>query len=134
MATIALPRGKQLVIDIPSFSFGRNQTKPFSTLAFASVGCLILFLAFIIAYQTAAFENMTTVSKTLLSGMFVIIAPALAFIFSVLSLRRYVKDHNQVSGMIFAYISFIVSSIYIVTALAMPLLLLGMYVVYVYIW
>jgi hypothetical protein len=66
--------------------------------------------------------------------LFVVVAPALALYFSVVSLRRYVKHHHEVRGMFLAYVSFVVSSLYFITALAMPLVLLGLYVMYVYIW
>jgi hypothetical protein len=70
----------------------------------------------------------------MLSMLFVVITPALALLFSIISLRRYVKFHTEVRGMFLAYISFFISSLYFVTALAMPIVLLGLYLMYVYIW
>lgn len=134
MTTIALPRGRQLKIALPSFGTNRTHATPFSTLAIASIGCIALFVSFIIAYQFSAFENMASVSKALLSTLFVVLAPAFALVFSTLSLRRYVKMHTKVRGMVLAYISFVISAIYFAAALAMPVVLLGMYLVYVYVW
>ncbi len=130
MTTIAIPRKRIQSLYQPMV----RKASPFSAHAIASVFCTALFISFVGIYQTATFEALTSTSKAMLSMLFVVVAPALALYFSVTSLRRYVKQHNEVRGMFLAYISFVVSSLYFVTALAMPLVLLGLYVVYIYIW
>jgi hypothetical protein len=129
MVTIAIPRRR-----LESFKSTFSRTTAFSSLALASGLCLALFLVYLIAYQTSAFDSWTTATKAFWSGVFAVICPALALVFSTMSLRRYVKMHQQVRGMVLAYISFSISSLYFVTALAMPFVLLGLYLVYVYIW
>jgi hypothetical protein len=130
MTTIALPR-RRIKAFRPALAV---EAVPYSTLALASIGCVALFISFILFYQTGFFNSLSFAATAFWSSLFIVIAPALALVFSVIALRRYIKLHEQVRGMFLAYISFAVSATYFVTALAMPLVFLGLYFIYVYIW
>ncbi|MCC2630405.1 MAG: hypothetical protein K0S38_214 [Candidatus Paceibacter sp.] len=130
MTTIAIPR-RRIRAFRPAIAI---ESTPYSSLALASIGCIGLFISFILLYQFGIFDSVSFATTALWSSLFLIIAPALALVFSVMALRRYVKLHEQVRGMFLAYISFALSGIYFATALAMPIVFLGFYAVYVYIW
>jgi hypothetical protein len=130
MTTIAIPR-KSIETHYQTVV---RRVSPYSFHALLSIFCIIIFASFLMMYQMAAFDALSSTSRAMLTMLSVVVAPALGLYFSVISLRRYVKQHHEVRGMFLAYISFFVSSLYFVTALAMPLVLLGMYVIYVYIW
>src|SRR4051812_17506107 len=131
MTTIAIPQRKSVDRNFIPY---RSQSIPFSGMAIMSSVCTLLFLAFIVMYQTSTFNAMPVQTKALWSGLFIIITPAIALVLSVISLRRYVKSHTQVRGMVLAYVAFVINALYFLTALAMPLVLLGFYIVYVYVW
>jgi hypothetical protein len=128
MITIALPRKR-----IRLFDQARQRVAPYSLYAVLSITCTAAFILYVLAYSSTMF-NPESVSHILMTSFFILGAPALGLCFSVVALRRYVKKHEEVRGMFLAYVSFFVSSLYFVTALAMPLVLLVMYVVYVSIW
>lgn len=129
MTTIALPRKR-----IKAYYEPVLYETPYSTYAVWSILCVGLFLGFLGLYQTSILERLPDGIVMVGSMLFVIVAPALAFIFSVISLRRYVQFRSKVKGMFLAYISFFISALYFITAVAMPVVLLGLYIVYVYIW
>ncbi len=131
----ALPRRKVQVfrdIALPQTrALPAQNVLPYSTLSIVSIGCIALFVAFVFMYQTPVVEAMKFAPKALLSSVFIILAPAVALLTSFLALRRYVQSREQIRGMGLAYISFVISTIYFITALAMPLVLLGFYLLYV---
>lgn len=136
MTTIAIPRGKIDAIQQPARSIPVSgaRSSRYSVMALASIGCIALFLSFIALYQTSIFEHISFTTKALLSFLFVVAAPGLALYFSVTSLHRYVHNRSEVRGLGLAYVSFVISAVYFVTALAMPFVLIGFYLMYVYIW
>jgi hypothetical protein len=122
MNTIALPRRRLAT------SAAITTQQPFNTYAIASAACLMIFASYLLAFRHAL------AAQPVWTLLCLIIAPALALVFSVKSLHSFVKYKSEARGMVLAYISFIVSAFYFIAALALPFVLLGFYIVYVYIW
>jgi hypothetical protein len=133
MTTIALPQRKIRAINLPQ-SQALAPVAPFSIMAIASIACIGLFVGFLALYHTSMIQSLHMASKALIAFLFVVVAPGLALYFSAVSLHAYIKMQTNVRGMLLAYISFVISAVYFVTALAMPFILLGFYLLYVYIW
>jgi hypothetical protein len=126
MNTIAIPLRKSL-------GFTGASTRPFSTHAIASIFCTSLFLLYIATFKTSMLFEITFI-EMLLSAFCIVLAPALALWFSVVSLRNGIKMKLQIRGMYLAYFSFFVSALYFVTAFATPIVLLLLYFIYTYIF
>src|SRR5207253_2039836 len=94
--------------------------------------CILSFILYVFAYRTTMLYDLT-LFKAFVTFLFVVIAPALALIFSVIALRYAIKFQFEMRGMTLAYLSFFVSALYFMTALAMPIVLLGLYFMYIYI-
>ncbi len=62
---------------------------------------------------------------------FIVFVPFIALIFSIISLRQI--SHNHDKGMTLSYIALGISGLYFMVALAIPVVLLGLYLIYTYV-
>lgn len=105
---------------------------PYSSHAILSTVLISFFLLAIAGYERYFF-SILPFPRPFTTGFLILVAPALALIFSVISLRQGIKLRMQMRGMVLAYISFFISTFYFVIILALPLVLLCLYIMYVYI-
>lgn len=65
------------------------------------------------------------------SILFVVVLPALTFILSILSVRQIMTTHER--GATLSYIALSMTSLYLIAGMAIPFVLIGLYIVYSYI-
>ena len=121
MATLTLKQARSRAITFPISFVGRyNKFALMST-----ISALLFLMYFLIPHIGVMYAFFS------MNVFFVFIAPLAALIFSAISLRQITKNHDR--GIYMSVTTLILTSLYFITALAIPFVLVGCYVLYTYI-
>ena len=125
MTTATIKRDRFTRLSIPNVSLvGYNTTAIFS-IVFAG-----LFMMYFLVPHVGILKQFFN-----LSFFYVLVAPLAAFILAVISMRQILRSdvsHSSDGGLIMSVSALVVTSLYFIVALAIPLVLLCCYVVYTY--
>jgi EamA domain-containing membrane protein RarD len=91
-----------------------------------SLGFAFLFILYFLIPHSGPLSALFS-----LSIVYLVLLPALAFLFAVLSLRQIAR--TQEKGSLLSYVALGVASLYFIVALAIPFVLIGYYLVYSYV-
>ncbi len=94
--------------------------------ALLSLAFMSMFIVYVFLPHPPALRSLMN-----LSVLFVVVLPLVSFVLSIISIRQGLYNHEK--GIYLAYSAFALASLYFMTALAVPLVLLIYYVVYTYI-
>jgi hypothetical protein len=120
MTTVALPQKKiaSLFPSIKSFNLNRG--------AIISFALTLIFLSFFVLPHTGILHIAFRFSV-----FFMLILPCLTFILSLLSIHHMLATGER--GMALGYVALSVTALYLIVALAIPFVLMALYLVYTYI-
>ena len=118
---------------ITSINYSRAQTSSFShafgnynKYALASFTFAALFISYFLVPHSGILSPVMNFSV-----FFVVFAPFIGLLLSVISIKQISRTHNK--GMVLSYISLGITGVYFMVALAIPVVLIGLYFVYTYI-
>ncbi len=118
MTTIAI---KQQAI--PSYSL---PTQNYNKYTFMSLVLVALFILYFFVPHVGVLNSVFN-----LSIVFVVFIPLAAFVLSLISVRQISQTHGK--GMVLSYIALGVTSLYFMVALAVPVVIVGFYILYSYV-
>jgi hypothetical protein len=92
----------------------------------ASTIFIALFLAYLVVPHVGTIRSVFH-----LSVFYVIVCPIAAFIFAILGVHQIYKTGER--GLLAAYITLAISTLYLVVGMAIPVVLVGFYILYAYV-
>ncbi|MES2437372.1 MAG: hypothetical protein V4519_05180 [Patescibacteria group bacterium] len=121
MATIAIQSQKA------SRSFqASNALQAVNKAALVSISLTVLFLSYFLVPHVGVFSYIFDASL-----LFVILAPVVALFSAVVSLRQIHRSGDK--GLTISYVALGITSLYFMVALAVPIVLIGTYLLYTYV-
>jgi cytochrome bd-type quinol oxidase subunit 2 len=118
MATLVLKQPQTLSLPL-------QRVWRFNLNAFLSLVLAAIFILYFSLPHSGVFRGVFQ-----LSVLYLIFIPAIAFVLSVVGLRQISRTHDR--GIVFGVVALFVTSLYFIVALATPIVLLGLYIVYSY--
>jgi hypothetical protein len=120
MATITL---KQQTLTLPAIPVALKQYNKYSLL---SLSLALIFILYFIIPHGGILQPLLGFSV-----FYILVVPALALVLSVIAIRQIYK--TQARGITLSYIALSITTLYFMVALAIPLVLLGLYIIYSFI-
>lgn len=93
--------------------------------ALLSTICVLLFISYFLIPHHGILSSVLQFDL-----LFIMFIPFAALILSVIGLRQITRTHDR--GMIMSYITLGIMGFYFIVALAIPMVLLGLYILYTY--
>ncbi|MDQ3014716.1 MAG: hypothetical protein M3Q73_02545 [bacterium] len=100
--------------------------KQYNLYSFLSLALVALFILYFILPHTGVLAPLFD-----LNVVFILFVPAAALILSVMGIRQFSTNHNR--GVVMSYIALGITTLYFMVALAIPLVLIGLYIIYTFI-
>jgi EamA domain-containing membrane protein RarD len=104
------------------------QALHYNKYAYASLALALLFVFYIFLPHPAPLKSLFSFTV-----FFILIVPISAFILSIMSIRHAARTKEAEKGTTLGYVALGVTSLYFMTALAIPVVLVGLYVLYAYV-
>jgi hypothetical protein len=91
-----------------------------------SVALAVLFVLYFLVPHVGVLSSVLSFSM-----FFLVILPLIAFALSLVALRQIMRTHDR--GIILSYIALGITSLYFMVALAVPVVIVGCYILYSYV-
>jgi hypothetical protein len=122
MATLTL---KQRTLALPAAAVALKQ---YNKYAISSLILAIIFLSYFIIPHVGVLSSVFNFSV-----FYVLVVPALALVLAVLGIRQIKMNKTHDRGIALSYVALGITTFYFMIALAIPLVLLGLYIIYSFI-
>lgn len=128
MATIAIqPRSSKIASRVSSRAINSvSIIKGFNKTAVLSVLLSVLFVSYFLVPHTGSIGSLYQFSI-----LFVVIMPIVALASSLIAVHQISRTGDR--GLMLSYVSLAITSLYFIVALAIPFVLIGSYLVYMYV-
>lgn len=121
MTTVALKQNSIISSSVSAFPL--QKTNPFAIIAAVST---LLFIAYFIVPHAGPLAQLFR-----LSILYVVVLPLISFAAAAIALRQLQITGER--GVIVSYLSLALTSLYLIVGMAIPVVLLGLYLLYTYV-
>ncbi len=117
-----------LVQDVKLISPVNTHVSHYNKAAYISLALVLLFVLYVFLPHPTFLRPILNFSV-----FYILIVPLAAFILSIFAIKHAARSEEAEKGTAFGYVALSVTTLYFMTALAIPVVLIGCYLLYSYI-